>query len=559
MRDEWDGTEQVGEARRRWEAEVVEPARHRRGERSEVTTWSGVPVRRLYGPDDRACGDYLQRVGFPGQFPFTRGVQPTGYRGKMWTRRPITGFRSPRDTNARVRELLDAGQSGLHFVFDYPTLAGYDSDEPLAKEEVGVSGIPIDSVDDMRALVEGISLDKLSVSYSHWGPYILSFLLATAEEQGVLYESLSGTTQNDVLMYHHSCPWWDLPLEANLKLFVDVVEFAIERMPGWNPVSISGYNIRDGGCSAVQEIAFTFGDAISYLDACAARDLPMQAVTRRISFMLCAHIDLFEEVCKMRAMRRMWATIVRDRYGLDDPTCQMLRFHAQTSGASLTAQQPHNNIVRGTVEAMASVLGGAQSLHVSCYDETYGLPTDDAIRVSLNTQNILAEESGLAATVDPLGGSYYVETLTDELEARGWELLREIEDRGGMVEAARSGWVKEQKAEWAQQYQREVDSGERGIVGVNRYQIDEVDQIPYLRPDAEAQQAQIERVRAVRAERDERAATSAWEALRDAAQRGDNVVPYAVGAASARVTLGEMYAAMREIYGEVSADEKRYM
>lgn len=551
--------EEIRRRRQEWEDGVLTETLVKRPEREDVTTSSGIPVHRLYGPEDRSDGEYLERIGFPGEFPFTRGVQATGYRGKMWTRRPITGFRSANDTNKRVKQLLGGGQSGLHFVFDYPTLAGYDSDHPLADGEVGVSGIPVDSLEDVRALLADIDLAELSVSYSHWGPYILSFLLAHADEQGVPYEQIAGTSQNDVLMYYHSCPWWDLPLEANIKLFVDLVEFTIERMPKWNAVSISGYNIRDGGCSAVQEIAFTFGDAIAYLDACAERGLPLAEVTRRFSFMLCAQIDLFEEVCKMRAMRRMWASIVRDRYGITDPSCQKLRFHAQTSGTSLTAQQPYNNIVRGTVQALASVLGGAQSLHVSCFDETYGLPTEEAIRVSLNTQNVLADEAGVANTVDPLGGSYYVEALTDELERQAWQLIAEIDEQGGMVAAARSGWVLQQKHEWAEKYQHDVDSGRRRVVGVNSYRADEAQEIPFLKPDPTGQHEQVERVRAVRASRDAAIAQKARDALRDAALAGQNVMPYAIDAARSMVTLGEMYAALREVYGEVPEDEKRYM
>lgn len=551
--------EKIHQRRQEWEEGIVQEALAKRAEREGVRTSSGIPVRRLYGPEDVPDEQYLEKLGFPGEFPFTRGVHPTGYRAKKWTRRPITGFRSAEDTNGRVKQLLNGGQSGLHFVFDYPTLAGYDSDHPLADGEVGVSGIPIDSLEDMRALLSDIDVAQLSISYSHWGPYILSFLLAHAGEQGVPYEQIAGTTQNDVLMYYHSCPWWDLPLEANLKLFVDLVEFTIQRMPKWNAVSISGYNIRDGGCSAVQEIAFTFGDAIAYLDACAERGLPIEDVARRFSFMLCAQIDFFEELCKMRAMRRMWATIIRDRYGISDPDCQKLRFHAQTSGTSLTAQQPYNNIVRGTVQAMASILGGAQSLHVSCFDETYGLPTEEAIRVSLNTQNVLADEAGVANTVDPLGGSYFVESLTDELEKQAWQLLEEIDSRGGMVEAARSGWVMQQKHEWAEQYQRDVDNGERVIVGVNGYQADEAQEIPYLKPDPIGQREQVERVQALRAKRDKQAAQKARDGLRDAAAAGENVMPYAIEAARNLVTLGEMYGALREVYGEVPEDEKRYM
>lgn len=544
--------------RKRWEREYVERAIERFPEPENVTTWSEIPVERLYTPEHSAS-EYIDTLGFPGAFPFTRGVQSTGYRARMWTRRPITGFRTARHTNRRVHELLKAGQTGLHFVFDYPTLAGYDSDHPLAEGEVGVSGIPVDSIEDIHDLLEGISPADISISYSHWGPYILSFLLAYADEQGVPFKQMAGTTQNDVLMYYHSCPWWDLPLDANMKLFVDVVEFVGDNMPQWNPVSISGYNIRDGGCSAVQEIAFTLGDAIAYLDACVERGLEVCKVAARFSFMLCAHIDLFEEACKMRAIRRMWAHLIQDRYGCTHESCQKFRFHAQTSGASLTAQQPHNNIVRGTVQAMASALGGAQSMHISCYDETYGLPTEDAIRVSLATQTILAHEVGLANTVDPLGGSWFVEALTDELERRAWLLLEQIEGQGGMVEAARSGWVMEQKQAWSQRYQEEVDEGERTVVGVNTFRVSETEEIPYLRPDPEAQRAQAERVQRLRERRDGGAAEDARAALRDAAAAGRNTVPYAVAAAHAGVTLGEMYEAMREVFGEVPEEEKRFM
>jgi methylmalonyl-CoA mutase N-terminal domain/subunit len=553
-----DERERIDGARKRWEKGPVAESLHRVAERRNLRTWSGIPIARLYGPPDRTNERYLDAIGFPGEFPYTRGAQATGYRAKLWTRRPITGFRSPADTNRRVRELLRQGQTGLHFVFDYPTLGGYDSDDPIAEGEIGVSGIPIDSLEDVRALLDGIELDQISISYSHWGPYILSFLLALADERGIPYEKLAGTTQNDVLMYYHSCPWWDLPLAGNMKLFTDVCEFAVRHMPSWNPVSISGYNIRDGGCSAVQEIAFTFGDAIAYLDACLERRLTVAEVAPRFSFMLCAHIDFFEELCKMRAMRRMWARIIRDRYGCSDPRAQRFRFHAQTSGASLTAQQPHNNIVRGAVEAMAAVLGGAQSLHVSCYDETYGLPTDDAIRVSLATQNILAHEAGLVSTVDPLGGSYFVETLTDELETRAAALLAEIDELGGMVSAAKSGWVMAQKHSFAARYQAEIDRAERTIVGVNDYRVEEAQEIHFLRPDPQAQREKVERLRALRARRDAARAKRARDAMRDAARAGENVVPHAIAAARADVTLGEMFAAMREVYGEVPARERAF-
>jgi methylmalonyl-CoA mutase N-terminal domain/subunit len=544
---------------REWEEREVRAATARAPERENIASWSGVPVKRLYTPQDVSSIDAEQDIGFPGQYPFVRGVQPTGYRGKLWTRRPITGFNTPRSTNERVRQLLRSGQTGLHFVFDYPTLAGYDADHPLAEGEIGVSGVPMNSLDDMRTLLDGIELDKVSISYSHWGPYIFSLLLGLAEERNIPFEKLSGTTQGDVLMYYHSCPWWDLPLRGNMKLFADVAEFAARNIPRWNPVSISGYNIRDGGCSAIQEIAFTFGDAIAYLDTCLERGLKVEQVAPRLSFMLCSHIDFFEEICKMRAMRRMWAKIIRERYHCESPRAQALRFHAQTSGAALTAQQPLVNIARGAVQALASVLGGAQSLHISCYDETYGIPTEQSARVSLNTQNMLAHEARVGQTVDPLGGSYYVEAMTSELESRGWELLKQIDDLGGMVKAAEAGWVQEQKVAWARQYQREVDDRTRVIVGVNEYVHDESLSMPYTRPDEEAQRDQIERIKAFKRNRNQARADAARANLLDVATSGANVIPAAIRAARDSVSFGEMYEVMRAVYGEVPAEERRYM
>jgi len=454
---------------------------------------------------------------------------------------------------------LKSGQTGLHFVFDYPTLAGYDSDHALAEGEIGVCGVALNSIADMRELLEGIDLANVSISYSHWGPYILSFLLAVAEERGVPFDRISGTTQGDVLMYYHSCPWWDLPLSANMKLFVDVTEFAVKNLPSWNPISISGYNIRDGGCSAVQEMAFTVADAIAYLDACVSRELSVEQVAPRLSFMLCSHMDFFEEICKMRAMRRMWAKLIRHRYQCESPHAQTMRFHAQTSGAALTAQQPLNNIARGALHAMAAVLGGANSLHISCFDETHGIPTEQAARVSLNTQNIVAFESGVADTIDPLGGSYYVEAKTDQLEAEAWKLVDEIDKLGGMVKAAESGWVMEQKSAWARQYQEEIDTKKRIIVGVNEFETEEHEPIQFTRPDEAVQRKRKVEVERFKLERDQAKVKIAKEALRDAAVKGGNLMPSAIAAAHNDVTLGEMFEVLRSVYGEVSAEEKRYM
>lgn len=552
--------DEIRKAQGAWEENVVSKATKRFPERQDTVSWSGLPVKRLYTAADVEEVPYLEEIGFPGQYPFLRSAQATGYRGKMWTRRPITGFNTPGITNERVKQLLKSGQTGCHFVFDYPTLAGYDSDHPLAEGESGVCGVPINSIADMRALLDGIDLSKISISYSHWGPYILSFLLAVAEEQGVPLDKISGTTQGDVLMYYHSCPWWDLPLRANMKLFVDVAEFTAKNMPRWNPISISGYNIRDGGCSAVQELAFTTGDAIAYLDACLERGLAVEEVAPRLTFMLCSHMDFFEEICKMRAMRRMWAKLIRNRYQCDSPNAQTLRFHAQTSGAALTAQQPLNNIARGALHAMAAVLGGANSLHISCYDEAFAIPTEEAARISLNTQNIIAFESGVADTIDPLGGSYYIEAKTNQLEEAAWKLVEEIDRQGGMIQAAENGWVREQKLVWSRRYQEEVDSKKRIIVGVNEFEIDESDsKTPFTRPDENVQRQRAIDVADFKRGRDAARVEAAMAALREAAVRGENLMPYTIAAARSNVTLGEMYEVMRSVYGEVPAEEKRYM
>jgi methylmalonyl-CoA mutase N-terminal domain/subunit len=404
---------EIKKAREIWETEKVTEDLKRIPERQkEFKNTSGIRVKGIYAPDDLSI-NYLDEVGFPGQFPYTRGVDATGYRARLWTHRPITGFQSAEETNKRFKFLLKQGQTGLHFVFDMPTLTGYDSDDPLSEGEVGLGGMAIDSLADFEALLDGIRLDEVSVSYSHWGPVIMAMLLAIAEKQGVPFHKLRGTTQNDVLMYFHSCHFFDLPIQANMKHFADLVEFATQHMPQWYTVSISGYNCREGGCSAVQEMAFAFGDAIAYINVCLERGLKIDNFVKRFSFMLNGHIDFFEEICKYRAMRRMWAKILRDKFGATDSRSLQLRFHTQTSGASLTAQRPLNNIARSTIEALAAVLGGTQSLHVSCYDECYSVPSQQAAQVSLDIQNIIAHETGVASTVDPVGGSYYVESLTN--------------------------------------------------------------------------------------------------------------------------------------------------
>lgn len=542
-------------AKEKWETEKIREALQRMPEtQKEFTNTSGILIERIYTPTDVSI-NYLDKLGFPGEYPYTRGVNVTGYRARPWTRRPITGFQGGEETNRRFKYLIEQGQTGLHFVFDMPTLTGYDSDHPLAEGEVGLGGMAVDSLADIEALLDGIRMDDVSVSYSHFGPVILAMLLAVAEKQKVPFNRLRGTTQNDMLMYFHSCAVFDLPLRANMKLFADVVEFATRHMPQWHTVSISGYNCREGGCSAVQEMAFALGDAIAYIEACLERGLKIDDFIHRFSFMLDAHIDFFEEICKYRAMRRMWPKILRERFGSTEPRSWQLRFHTQTSGASLTTQQPLNNIVRSTVECLAAVLGGTQSLHVSCYDEGFSVPSQQAAQVSLNTQNIIGYETGIASTMDPLGGSYYVENLTNQMEDRAWKIIDQIEEQGGMVEAALSGWVQQEKANYAKHFQREIEEKKRIIVGVNAFQSEEPLPIEIFRMPPEFEQEKIARLQKLRRDRDNNAVKRALENLIRACEREENTLLHTLEAVKTYATFGEIYQAMRQVYGEVTREE----
>ena len=547
--------EKIDKARQKWEKEKVGKAIQRIPERDAgFVNTSGIPIERLYTPSDVAI-NYLADLGFPGEYPYTRGVDATGYRARVWTHRPITGFQSAEETNKRFKFLLKHGQTGLHFVFDMPTLTGFDSDDPLAQGEVGLGGMAIDSLADFEALLDGIRLDEVSVSYSHWGPVIMGMLLAIAEKQNVPFHKLRGTTQNDVLMYFHSCHFFDLPIHANMKHFVDLVEFATQHMPQWYTVSISGYNCREGGCSAVQEIAFALGDAIAYIDGCLERGLKIDQFVKRFSFMLNAHMDFFEEICKYRVMRRMWAKLLRKKFGASDPRSLQLRFHTQTSGASLTAQRPLNNIARSTIEALAAVLGGTQSLHVSCYDEAYSVPSEQAAQVSLDIQNIIAHETGVGNTIDPLGGSYYIESLTNQIEERAWELLEEIEKQGGMLEASLSGWVQGQKAEYAHQLQDELEKKKRIIVGVNEFQSDDSLPIEIFRIAPDFEQEKVSKLQELKRKRDKSSVKMTLEKLIKACERKENTIRPTMEAVNAYATFGEIYNAMREVYGSVTTSE----
>lgn len=538
-----------------WE-KTLQKSLARTPERQEkFTTTSGIEVERLYGPWDLQGFDYEKDLGFPGQYPYTRGVYPAGYRSRPWTVRPITGFQDSRATNARLRKLLTMGQTGIHFVPDLPTYRGMDSDHPLAGGEVGLGGSPFDTLVDMENLLEGIPLDRVSTSFSTWGVVLFAMYLAVAQKQGVPFHKLNGTTQNDVLLYYHSCPFFDLPLRANFKLFADLVEYTARHVPNWHPVSISGYNCREGGCSAAQEIAFALGDAIAYIEACLERGLGIDEFAPRFSFMLCAHNNFFEEIAKMRALRRMWARLVREKFGAKDPRSLMLRFHTQTSGVALTAQQPLNNVVRGTLHALAAVLGGTQSLHVSCYDEALGLPTEEAVRLSVATQNIVAHESGVADTVDPLGGSYFVESLTNQLEEKAEGILKEIESQGGMVAATLNGWVPRQKAAYAWEEQREIEERKKVVVGVNAFEGEEERSVKVLKIDPQCEKEQVERLTRIKEERDQGQVREGLARLKEACGRGENTVTATLEAVKTYASLGEIYNAYHEVFGQISAQE----
>ena len=524
------------------------------GERArDATTLSGLPLKGFYGPHDVADLDYERDLGDPGVYPFTRGIHPTMYRGRLWTMRQFAGFGTAEETNARFHYLLEHGQTGLSVAFDLPTLLGYDSDHPRARGEVGREGVAVDSLADMERLFEGIPLDRVSTSMTINGPaaILMAMYVVVGEKQGVPPEKLSGTLQNDILKEYIAQKEFIFPPEPSLKLVVDTIEFATRHMPRWNTVSISGYHIREAGSTAVQELAFTLADGLTYVEACLQRGLDVDSFAPRLSFFFNSHLDFFEEVAKFRAARRMWARFMRERYGARNPRSWTLRFHTQTAGCSLTAQQPEVNVVRVTLQALAAVLGGTQSLHTNALDEALSLPTAEAARLALRTQQVIAEESGVASVADPLGGSYFVEALTHEMERRAMEYIERIEAMGGVIAAIRRGFLQQEIAEAAYRYQREVADGERVVVGVNKYVVppSEEKAVPILRIDPELERKQVARLEQVRRSRDERRVRHALEALREAARREQNVMPALIEAVRAYATLGEMVDTLKAVYG----------
>ncbi|MDF0643000.1 MAG: methylmalonyl-CoA mutase family protein [Nitrospira sp.] len=512
---------------------------------------SGLDVNRVYSHDDLNDWSPKDDLGSPGEFPYTRGVYPTMYRGRLWTMRQFAGFGSAADTNRRFKYLLQQGQNGLSVAFDMPTLMGMDADDPRAHGEVGHCGVAISSLADMERLFDGIRLDQVTTSMTINGPaaVIFAMYLAVAEKQGIPFDRLGGTLQNDILKEYIAQKEWLFPPEPSLALIINTIEYCATRVPKWHPVSISGYHIREAGSTAAQELAFTLYDGLTYVEAAVKAGLVVDSFAPQLSFFFNAHNDLFEEVAKFRAARRLWAREMQRRYHPEDPRSLQLRFHAQTAGCSLTAQQPMNNVVRTTLQALAAVLGGAQSLHTNSMDETLALPTEAAVKLALRTQQIIAQESEVPNTVDPLGGSYYVESLTNRLEDAALDYFRRLDDMGGMVKAIEQGFPQREILDASQQYQRDIERAERIVVGVSDYVEEEEQRIPILRVGPEVEQEQVGRLSDLRKSRDPFKMAGAVEELQEIASCGENVMPSLIEAVKAKATLGEICAALKEVLG----------
>jgi methylmalonyl-CoA mutase N-terminal domain/subunit len=540
-------------AHERWRETTRARALKGRTERREkFLNTSDIEIRDVYTEADLAAADADQSLGFPGEFPYTRGVQPTMYRGRLWTMRQYAGFATAAQTNERFRYLLEQGQTGLSVAFDLPTQMGYDSDSPMAAGEVGRVGVPISSIGDMELLLNDLPLDKVttSMTINATAPVLMALYVAVADGRGIPRDQLGGTVQNDILKEYIARGTYIYGTEASMRLVADIFEFCAAEMPRWNTISISGYHMREAGATAAQELAFTLADAIAYVEGAISRGLDVDEFGGRLSFFFGAWSELFEEVAKFRAARRMWARIMRDRFGATDPRSMMCRFHVQTAGSSLTAQSVDNNVVRTTVQALAAVLGGTQSLHTNARDEALALPTKESARLALRTQQILAHESGITDTPDPLAGSYYVESLTDELEDAANAYLTEIDELGGAIAAIDTGYQQRQIQDAAYRVQREIERGERVVVGVNRFTDDEAVTPPLQRIDPALEAEQIVRIRQLREERDEAAWSAALERLGNVAESSENIVPAMIEAVKAQATLGEISDRLRVVWGE---------
>ena len=518
----------------------------------EFTTVSFTPVNPLYTPEDNNLDNFNNKIGYPGSYPYTRGIQPTMYRGKLWTMRQYAGYGTAKESNKRYRYLLGQGQSGLSVAFDLPTQIGYDSDDPISYGEVGKVGVAIDTLADMEILFDKIPLDKVSTSMTINAPasVLLALYIAVAEKQGISKDKISGTVQNDILKEYIARGTYIYPPKASMRLVTNIFDFCSKEIPKWNTISISGYHIREAGSTAAQEIGFTLSNGIAYVEAAVRSGLNIDDFGKRLSFFFNAHNDLFEEVAKYRAARRLWAKIMKERFSAKNPKSMMLRFHTQTAGSTLTAQQVDNNIIRVTLQALAAVLGGTQSLHTNSKDEALALPTENSVRVALRTQQIIANESGAANTIDPLAGSYFVESLTDNMEKEAEEIIKKIDSIGGMINAIEKGYVQSEIQKAAYEFEKQLESGQKIVVGVNKYRTDEDENPELLKIDKKIQSEQIKFLNKIKNERDNTEVTERINELKSAAQGSDNLMPFILNAVKAYASVGEISNSMREVFGE---------
>ncbi|TXT56100.1 MAG: Methylmalonyl-CoA mutase [Candidatus Thorarchaeota archaeon] len=546
--------EEIRKAKKQWEEETLEPHVKKYPEREEeFISTSSVPVKRIYTPDDIPDFDYLRDLGFPSQYPYTRGVQSTMYRGRIWTMRQFAGMGTAEESNQRYKFLLANGQTGLSVAFHLPTLFGRDSDHPYALGEVGKLGVAIDTLKDMEILFDGIPLDKVTTSMTINAPasILLAMYMVTAEKQGVPADKIGGTIQNDLLKEYQAQKSWILAPKPSLRIITDIIEYATDNIPRWNTISISGYHIREAGSTAVQELAFTLMNGLEYVKWGVERGLDVDSFAPRLSFFFNSHNDIFEEVAKYRAARRIWAREMKERFGAEKDRSLWMRFHTQTAGCSLTAQQPTVNVVRTAYQALAAVLGGTQSLHTNSMDEALCLPTEDAVRVALRTQQVLAHESGVPNTIDPLAGSYYVEALTNQMEEETYKYFDKVEALGGVIPAIEKGFFQREIAEASYRYQREIEQKRRIIVGVNEYVLEGEDiSIPVLKIDPDVERKQVERLQKVRSERDSSKVKDALDGLRKASEGNENVMPWVVKAVRAYASIGEIMDVWRDVFGE---------
>jgi methylmalonyl-CoA mutase N-terminal domain/subunit len=546
--------DELKKERERWEQTTLPIWIRQSNERkNEFHNTSNMLIKRLYTAEDVKELDYMRDLGFPGEYPFLRGVHATMYRGRFWTMRQFSGFGTAEQTNKRFKYLLREGETGLSIAFDYPTIMGYDSDYPMGKGEVGICGVAISSLKDMEVLLDGIPLDKVTTSMTINGPaaMLLAMYVAVGDKQDISREKLGGTTQNDNLKEYFAQKLCIYPPKPSVKLTTDIIEYCARHLPRWNPISISGYHIREAGANAVQELAFTLYDGITYVESTLQRGMKVDDFAHRLSFFFASHNDFFEELAKFRAARRLWAKLMKERFHAKNPRSMWMRMHVQTSGCTLTAQQPLNNITRTTIQAFAAVLGGTQSLHTNSFDEALALPSEEAVRVALRTQQIMAHESGATSTIDPLAGSYYIEALTNEMEEKATEYIQKVDDMGGAMVAIEKGFFQKEIADSSYKYQKEIDERKRTIVGVNDYEIEKEEyRIKLLRVDSKVEKEQVDNLQDLRKKRDNRKAEEMLSKLQRSAEKDENLMPAIIEATKAYATLGEICSVLRKVYGE---------